>query len=98
MLRKSDQAGGKGNPPESAEMEDLAEDGRAEGDEEQQNGQNSPLFKRMTMVMHVVIFFYSACFWIQTNAFPVSREAGKMCVIWSTGNVYLDLMSQTIHY
>ena len=84
MLRKPDQAGGKGNPPESAEMEDLAEDGRAESDGEQQNGQNSPLFKRMTMVMHVVIFFYSACFWIQTNAFPVSHK-GKNGVMSSTG-------------
>lgn len=32
---------------------------------------NSPLFKRMTAVMHVIIFLYSAAFWVQTNVFPV---------------------------
>jgi hypothetical protein len=52
--------------------EDGEDDGTKKDAKEQQTGQNSPLFKKMTMVMHAVIFFYSACFWIQTNAFPVS--------------------------
>lgn len=36
---------------------------------------NSPLFKRMTAVMHVIIFLYSTAFWVQTNVFPVGVHA-----------------------
>ena len=30
------------------------------------------LYKRMTLVMHAVIFLYSAAFWIQVGVLPVS--------------------------
>ena len=45
---------------------------------------NSPLFKRMTAVMHVIIFLYSAAFWVQTNVFPVGtadRGSGMHVII-----------------
>lgn len=32
----------------------------------------SPLYKRMTIVMHCIIFLYAAAFWIQTGVLPVS--------------------------
>lgn len=31
----------------------------------------SPLYKRMNIVMHGVIFMYAASFWIQTGVLPV---------------------------
>ena len=33
---------------------------------------NSPLYNRMSIVCHVVIFLYAAAFWIQVGVFPVS--------------------------
>ena len=33
---------------------------------------NSPLYSRMSVVCHVVIFLYAAAFWIQVGVFPVS--------------------------
>ena len=35
--------------------------------------ERSPLYKRLAMVMHVVIFLYAASFWIQVGVMPVSR-------------------------
>ena len=43
---------------------------------------NSPLFKRMTAVMHVIIFLYSAAFWVQTNVFPVCVRTMYDYVLW----------------
>ena len=34
---------------------------------------DSPLYRRMTVVMHTVIFLYSAAFWIQVGVLPVSQ-------------------------
>lgn len=34
--------------------------------------ENSPLYSRMSMICHVVIFLYAASFWIQVGVFPVS--------------------------
>ena len=33
---------------------------------------DSALYKRMTIVMHTVIFLYSGAFWIQVGVLPVS--------------------------
>ena len=35
---------------------------------------DSPLYRRMTIVMHTVIFLYSAAFWIQVGVLPVSKN------------------------
>lgn len=32
----------------------------------------SPLYKKMNVVMHGVIFMYASAFWIQTGVLPVS--------------------------
>lgn len=34
--------------------------------------EKSPLYRRMAIVMHVVIFLYAASFWIQVGVMPVS--------------------------
>ena len=34
---------------------------------------DSPLYRRMTVIMHTVIFLYSAAFWIQVGVLPVSQ-------------------------
>ena len=35
-------------------------------------GTQSALYKRMTVVMHCIIFLYAAAFWIQIGVMPVS--------------------------
>ena len=35
--------------------------------------ENSPLFKRMSIVCHVTIFLYATSFWIQIGVFPVNH-------------------------
>ena len=37
--------------------------------------QKTPLYRKMSMVTHGVIFLYAAAFWIQIGAMPVSRLA-----------------------
>lgn len=39
--------------------------------------EKSPLYRRMAIVMHVVIFLYAASFWIQVGVMPVSRARAK---------------------
>lgn len=34
--------------------------------------EKSPLYKKMAIVTHTVIFLYAAAFWIQTGVMPVS--------------------------
>ena len=36
-------------------------------------GTASPLYKRMTVVMHFIIFLYAAAFWIQIGVLPVRK-------------------------
>ena len=38
----------------------------------------TPLYRRMTVVMHVIIFLYAAAFWIQTGVLPVSYHYIQM--------------------
>ena len=43
-------------------------------DKKTQPTENSPLYGRMSIIMHVLIFLYAAAFWIQTGVFPVCDE------------------------
>lgn len=40
--------------------------------EEKPPPDQTPSYKKMTIVMHVIIFLYAAAFWIQTGVLPVS--------------------------
>ena len=42
---------------------------------------DSPLYKRMTVVMHSVIFLYSTAFWIQVGVLPVSCLLTSLTVV-----------------
>lgn len=44
-------------------------------EEEKTPPNKSPLYRKMTIVMHVVIFLYAAAFWIQTGVLPVSFDS-----------------------
>ena len=53
----------------------MSEEGLADEEmigKKNQPTENSPLYKRLSVTMHVLIFLYAAAFWIQTGVFPVS--------------------------
>lgn len=58
---------------------------------------NSPLFKRMTAVMHVIIFLYSAAFWVQTNVFPVGVHTMYVCLCTVVCCTYIRNIPSTVH-
>ena len=49
--------------------------------------EKSPLYRKMTIVMHIVIFLYSAAFWIQVGVMPVSLR-GPWVVGWHCTSMY----------
>jgi len=43
------------------------------GDKEHGGFQRTPLYTKMTMLMYIIVFLYSGCYWIQIGVLPVSR-------------------------
>ena len=53
-------------------MSEVDKPDPAKMDKKGQPEANSPLYRRMSVTMHLLIFLYAAAFWIQTGVFPVS--------------------------